>query len=537
MARTVLVLSGEVGGGKSTLAHRLEERYGAHRISTHELLSDRLGDKAVEERGALQAAGERLDRRTKGAWVRESAQPRIDALPEDALVIIDAVRIKGQLDALRDAYGRRLTHLHLRAPLEVLEKRYSERARGSKFQEFGSYEEVRANRTERNVRRLDADADVVIDTARCTELDVEVRAAAHLGLSGRDTGRLVDVIVGGEYGSEGKGNVAYYLAPEYDLLVRVGGPNAGHQVPRQDGKSFTHRLLPAGTQNSIAPLLLAPGAVIDVDTLLGEIADCQVEHDRLSVDPQVMVISRADVVAENRLVSSIGSTGKGVGWATARRIRNRGRRVKLAKDIPQLRPFIRPAQQILQDAYAEGSRVMLEGTQGSMLSLYHGEYPHVTSRDTTVAGCLAEAGIPPSRARRVIMVCRTYPIRVQSPDGATSGYMSQELTWETLAERSGIPLDELMEVEKGSVSGKQRRVAEFDWALLRKAAQLNGPTDIALTFADYLSVENRDARRLDQLTTGTIRFIEEVERVAGANVSLIATRFHPRSVIDRRHWR
>lgn len=171
-----------------------------------------------------------------------------------------------------------------------------------------------------------------------------------------------------------------------------------------------------------------------------------------------------------------------------------------------------------------------------MLSLYHGEYPHVTSRDTTVAGCLAEAGIPPSRVRRVVMVCRTYPIRVQSPEGSTSGYMSQELTWEELADRSGIDVDELKSVEKGSVSKKQRRVAEFDWALLRKAARLNGPSDIALTFADYLSVKNREARRLDQLTTDTIRFIEEVERVAGANVSLISTRFHPRSIIDRRHW-
>lgn len=536
MARIVLVLSGQVGAGKSTLARRLVNRYGAHRISTHELLSERLGAAAVEERGALQTAGERLDRRTRGAWVREAVQPRIDALPPDSLVIIDAVRIKGQLDVLREAYGRALIHLHLRAPLRVLEDRYVRRARTSGFKELPSYDDVQANRTERNVKKLVNDADVVIDTARCTELDVEVRAAAHLGLTGRDTGALVDVIVGGEYGSEGKGNVAFYLAPEYDMLVRVGGPNAGHMVPRQDGTSFTHRLLPSGTQNSIAPIVLGPGAVIDVGTLQDEIAACGVEHGRLTIDPQVMVISRADINAEKRLVGSIGSTGKGVGWATARRIRDRGRKVKLAGDIPDLAPFIGASQDVLEDAFAQGLRIMLEGTQGTMLSLYHGEYPHVTSRDTTVAGCLAEAGIPPSRVRRVIMVCRTYPIRVQSPEGSTSGYMSQELEWEELAERSGIDVEELKRVEKGSVSRRQRRVAEFDWALLRKAARLNGPSDIALTFADYLSVKNRDARRLDQLTTDTIRFIEEVERVAGANVSLISTRFHPRSIIDRRHW-
>ena len=72
--------------------------------------------------------------------------------------------------------------------------------------------------------------------------------------------------------------------------------------------------------------------------------------------------------------------------------------------------------------------------------------------------------------------------------------------------------------------------------LLRKAASLNGPTDIALTFTDYISIKNRNARRYEQLTQETIRLIEEIERVAGAPVSLIATRFHYRSIIDRRAW-
>jgi adenylosuccinate synthase len=86
------------------------------------------------------------------------------------------------------------------------------------------------------------------------------------------------------------------------------------------------------------------------------------------------------------------------------------------------------------------------------------------------------------------------------------------------------------------VSGNPRRVGEFDWALLRKAATLNAPTDIALTFADYIHKSNADARRFEQLTIPTIRFIEEVERVAAAPVTLISTRFHERSIIDRRAW-
>ena len=82
----------------------------------------------------------------------------------------------------------------------------------------------------------------------------------------------------------------------------------------------------------------------------------------------------------------------------------------------------------------------------------------------------------------------------------------------------------------------QAACGEFDWTLLRRAASLNGPTDIAITFADYVSVKNREARRFDQLTAETLRFIEEVERVAAAPVTMIATRFHSRSIIDRRSW-
>jgi len=77
-------------------------------------------------------------------------------------------------------------------------------------------------------------------------------------------------------------------------------------------------------------------------------------------------------------------------------------------------------------------------------------------------------------------------------------------------------------------------MAEFDWSLLRKSVSLNGPTDIALTFVDYIDIDNRKARRFEQLTSETVRFIEEVERVASAPVSLITTRFDYRSIIDRR---
>jgi adenylosuccinate synthase len=114
--------------------------------------------------------------------------------------------------------------------------------------------------------------------------------------------------------------------------------------------------------------------------------------------------------------------------------------------------------------------------------------------------------------------------------------MRHELTWEVIAERSGLDLQELLAQELTSTTHRQRRVAEFDWALLQQAAALNGPTDLAVTFVDQLDAANRDARRFEQLTDDTIEFIQEVERVGAAPVSLISTRFHQRSIIDRRSW-
>jgi adenylosuccinate synthase len=111
--------------------------------------------------------------------------------------------------------------------------------------------------------------------------------------------------------------------------------------------------------------------------------------------------------------------------------------------------------------------------------------------------------------------------------------MVLEVSYEQLAKRSGISVEELKTSER---TNRQRRVAEFDWIQLRRSTVLNGPTYIALTFVDYLSVKNRDAYRFEQLTEETLRFIEEVERVSGQPVSLISTNFHWRNVIDRRAW-
>jgi adenylosuccinate synthase len=533
----IVLLSGSVSSGKTTLSNALSRQFGLELLKTKEIIKNiarkRLGKELESERKAMQLFGEKLDRETSGRWVCDALVKLIRR--SDKRVVVDAVRIRQQIRCIRQAYGFAVVHIHLKAPESILANRYKKR-KGTAFRELKSYAAVERDPTEGRVSELEAAADVVIDTAQCTPADVLVRAATHLGLYSRDYGRAVDVLVGGQYGSEGKGHIASYLAREYPVLVRVGGPNAGHKV-FADPEPYTHHQLPSGTlRNARAMLVLAPGCVLNAQKLLQEIADCRVGRERLAIDPQAMIITGDDVKNESALVKNIGSTGQGVGWATSRRITGRGSGVDLARDVPDLRPFIQETWVILEAAYRDGRRVLVEGTQGAGLSLFHGNYPYVTSRDTSVAGCLSEAGIAPSRVRKVVMVCRTQPIRVENPKGSTSGPMGKEIAWEAVSGRSKIPVEKLKTAEKTSTTNRQRRVAEFNWELLRRASALNGPTDIALTFVDYLHPQNEKARRFELLHPDTINFIEEVQRVAGAPVSLISTRFGYRSIIDRRAW-
>ena len=381
---------------------------------------------------------------------------------------------------------------------------------------------------------LEAEAYFVVDTTRAAPADVVARVTARLGRFQSQRRGFADVLVGGQWGSEGKGNIAFHIAPEYDLLIRCGAPNAGHKVRSPDGAVYTHRQLPSGTRATSAPLLLGPGTVIDVGILLREIADCSVPPERLAIDPAALVIESVDVERETRLKAAIGSTGTGGGSALARRIEQRGASgsVHMAKDAPDLAPYVREAGAVLEDAKRRGGRLFIEGTQGTGLSLLHGTYPHVTSRDTTVGTLLAEVGVAPALLRRVLVAFRAYPIRV----GGASGPMGHEITWDTVAERSGLSAAALTKTELGSVSGNPRRVAEFSWTQLQRSARLNGATDLALTFADYIDARNREARRFDQLSPETIQFVGEMEMVASARVSLISVGFDGHPPIDRRLW-
>lgn len=533
MKARAVVLSGRVCAGKSTLATLLQEKAGATLVRTKDLIYEQLVG-----RKTAHSAGRQLDRESGGRWLADALNRRLMNDQKFDLLVVDSVRIPEQVQFLRQS-GWAVTHVHLDASEETLVKRHTCLATngGSK-----TYSEFSKKWSERHVKGLAKLADVVIDTDRCNADDVFARVVARLQPRPVIAQPNIDILIGGQYGSEGKGNVAHYLAPEYDVLVRVGGPNAGHQVyVGGETGSYTFRQLPSGfLGNRDATLVIGAGAVISLDVLLREVGELSISYNKLIIDHQAMIIDPGDIQWEERMLKgAIGSTAQGTGHATARKILERtpSTTVRLAKDVPQLSKYLGDTIEFFASCLSRGKKIMLEGTQGTSLSIHHGFYPHVTSRVTTAAGCLAEAGLAARHVRRVMMVCRSYPIRVgDSVDGKTSGYMSQPISFEEIAKRSGLPPETLVQQEVGSVSGRRRRVAEFDWAQLRRSLLLNGATDIALTFADYFGVKNRKAYRYEQLTDDTLRFIEEIEKVSGVPVSLISTDFSERNIIDRRMW-
>jgi adenylosuccinate synthase len=531
----IIILSGPIASGKSELAAAVAKRHQA-RVFRSRALLQQLDSSLGDDRVALQKAGERRDRQDGGAWVADAliaATANIDESDLPSLIVVDSARIEGQTLALRKAFGPRIHHVHLTADKDVLAAR--RRGRDGPSSEMQDYHDLSRSRTERNVGKLANLADIVIDTGRCTPDAICVRATALLGLYPRSATPLVDVLVGGQYGSEGKGNIVGHIAPEYDILVRVGGPNAGHQVYGEPVETYYH--IPSGSERAPnAKVVLGAGAVLNVPKLLVEIQEHKIEKGRLFIDKKALIIEDRDMALEAKRLGVIGSTAQGVGAASARRIIDRGQPapdlVRQAKDVPELKDYLCDTQEILEEAYLHKKRILLEGTQGTSLSMLHGPYPFVTSRDTTASGCLSGAGIAPSRVRRVIMVCRTYPIRV----GGTSGKMELEINWEIIEERSGLPSNSLKPLEKTTTTKRDRRVGEFDWVQLRRSSLLNAPTDIALTFADYIDAANKDAFRFEQLSPQTLRFIDEAERVTGVHVSLVSTSWGWRNVIDRRAW-
>jgi adenylosuccinate synthase len=199
----------------------------------------------------------------------------------------------------------------------------------------------------------------------------------------------------------------------------------------------------------------------------------------------------------------------------------RGSDVRLAADSPTLGSVVtvRPVAPLLHDELARGGTVIVEGTQGFGLSLLHGShYPHVTSKDTTAAAFAAEVGLSPRHVGEIVLVIRTYPIRVGGP----SGPLPDEITWEQLARESEAPS---AIPEYTSVTGTLRRVARFDIELVKSACRYNQPTSLAVMGLDRFDYANGQAGCLSDLTPRSRVWLAQLHRATGVAIGWLGTGF------------
>ena len=339
----------------------------------------------------------------------------------------------------------------------------------------------------------------------------------------------ITVVVGGQYGGEGKGKVVAHLCRNrgFDVTVRCGGPNSGHTITL-NGRQVVLRQVPAGVVNPCAKLFLAAGCLIDQDVLSKEIELFDLHPDRLKIDHNAVIINKdyAQKEKEAQLDSEIGSTCTGTGFAVAERAL-RKKDVELAKDIPSLKPYLAKVSEEIMSYYINGNQIVVEGTQGFGLSVYHSPYyPYATSRDTTASGFLSEAGISPLSVSDIVMVLRTFPIRV----GGKSGPLPQEITWKVVQLGSGYPYEPQ---EFTTVTKRLRRVARFDVEIVKMATIANMPTQIALMGVDYLDYKNKGATSFNQLTERTKEFIFWLKRQIETQIGLIGTGPTDSELIDR----
>lgn len=354
-------------------------------------------------------------------------------------------------------------------------------------------------------------------------------------------------VVGGQYGSEGKGLIVAHIARDYDTHVRVGAANAGHTFytchgwqagdldePEDRWEKHVMQQLPCATYaNPDAVLCIGPGAIISEDILDRELRerDAWRRAHGLPVD-YVWIDERAHVVQEGHitqerysgLAERIGSTSatarEGIGACQAARVMREPGCV-LARDALDVDERI-----LLGDVSykLDKQNVLLEGSQGTSLSLTTGDFPYVTSRNTTVAGLCADAGYAASKVERRILVVRSYPIRVA---GNSGGFYedSREISWDVI----GID----PETERTTVTKKIRRVATFSMEQLVDAVILNDPTEIALTFCDYLDPEirNESGKRYHiNAYPPVAAMVSVIEDAAHVPVTMLGT--GPHSVID-----
>ncbi|PMB75447.1 MAG: adenylosuccinate synthetase [Candidatus Bathyarchaeota archaeon] len=327
------------------------------------------------------------------------------------------------------------------------------------------------------------------------------------------------VIAGAFWGDEGKGKIVSYIAlkDKLDFCVRTGSVNAAHTV-WIEGKRYALHMVPAAFVYEKCRLLIGAGSNVHVAQLLKEIEETKVEN-RIGVDYQASIIEEKHSIQDKTSahLKGLGTTGWGVGPAIEERVR---RTAKIAKDIPELKPYLTEVAEEANNAIDKGKKVLLEGTQGLLLSLYHGTYPYVTGRDTSAAAICSEAGVGPTKVDEVLIVFKAFMTRVGT------GPLPGELTKEEAQKRGWF--------ETAAGTGRDRRSAPFNFELARKAVKINGATQAALTKLDAVYPKCKGVRAYEELPKEAKEFVKEIEKQTGIPVVLIGTGPEALDIIDRR---
>lgn len=332
---------------------------------------------------------------------------------------------------------------------------------------------------------------------------------------------MLTVVVDGFFGDTGKGKVISYLSVKdgADIVVRGGvGPNAGHTVVWK-GREYRLRQVPSGFVQEKAMLYIGPGVLVNPKVFLSEV-EMTGTKGRVFVDYQCGIIEERHINEDRgnpHLKQKIGTTGSGCGPAQRDRVM---RVLKLARDVEELREYLDDVPLRVNEALDEGKYVIAEGTQGTFLSLYHGTYPYVTSKDVTASAVLSDIGVGPKKVDEVILVFKSYVTRVGG--GPLEGELSEEE-----ARRRGM-------LEIATVTSRKRRAAPFNFKYAKRAVMLNSPTQIALTKIDVLFKEARGVTSFDKLSREAKEFIYRIEDELKVPVSIISTGPDVEETIDRR---
>ncbi len=339
----------------------------------------------------------------------------------------------------------------------------------------------------------------------------------------------LDIIIGTQWGDEGKGRIVDLLAAQADAVARYsGGDNAGHTVTVAD-KIFKLHLIPSGIVHPHTLTFIGNGVVINPTTLLSEIE--QLRQAGVDVHPQRFFISyAAHLITAGHLAldcaqeaargkAKIGTTLRGIGPAYTDKVARRGLRMELMRDetrfkaalqehfeivnqtltrlyqaepldvqplidemlgyAQSIKPYLHDVSALLSEALGKGKRVLAEGAQGTLLDLDHGTYPFVTSSYPTAPGALLGLGLGAACVDRVIGVTKAFQTRVGAGPFPTEVF---DTTAEHLRGTGANPWDEF-----GTTTGRPRRVGWLDLVLLRYAIRVNGVSELALTKLDILS--------------------------------------------------